>query len=400
MGIIGFIDTACALRVPGVELVAVADLYEGRRTHAREVHGDRVEALVDYREILARKDVDAVLLCVPDHWHARMSIDAMKAGKAVYCEKPMVRTVDEGPEVIRVQQETKAVFQVGSQFASSVVFDRLKECWRVGPSASCTRSRPATTGTRRSAPGSTRSRRTPRPETVDWDRFLGDAPKRPFDADRFFRWRKYWDYGTAVAGDLFVHLLTGIHHATGSLGPTRIAAMGGRRYWDDGREVYDLIMGLLDYPETKAHPAFTLALQTDFEDGGGDNSLFRFVGSDGVIDVTFHGLKVSRVGIARETPQQVLKGYNSVVTFSKAQQEAYAAKLAKDGPAASRSRPTSKARRSESFQAPRGYDERYDHFVRFFRRSARAHRSRRTPSSATARRPRRSCATTATGRGR
>src|SRR5262249_25832250 len=127
MGIIGFIDTACALSVPGVELVAVSDLYEGRRTHAREVHGDRVEAFVDYRDVLARKDVDAVLLCVPDHWHARMSIDAMKAGKAVYCEKPMVRTVDEGPDVIRAQQETKAVFQVGSQFASSVVFDRLRD---------------------------------------------------------------------------------------------------------------------------------------------------------------------------------------------------------------------------------------------------------------------------------
>ena len=102
MGIIGFIDSECALKVPGVELVAVADLYEGRRVHAKEVFGARVDAVVDYREILARKDVDAVLLCVPDHWHARMSTDAMRAGKAVYCEKPMVRTVEEGPGVIRV----------------------------------------------------------------------------------------------------------------------------------------------------------------------------------------------------------------------------------------------------------------------------------------------------------
>jgi predicted dehydrogenase len=371
MGIIGFIDTACALRVPGVELVAVADVYAGRRTHAREVHGDRVDAHVDHREILARKDVDAVLLCVPDHWHARMSIDAMKAGKAVYCEKPMVRTIAEGPEVIRAQQETKAVFQVGSQYASSKIFDRLKEILASGAigklhAIEARYNRNSALGAWQYSIPTDAS-----PETVDWDRFLGEAPKRPFDADRFFRWRKYWDYGTAVAGDLFIHLLTGIHHATGALGPTRIAAMGGRRYWNDGREVYDLIMGLLDYPETNAHPAFTLALQTDFEDGGGDNQLFRFVGTDGVVEVGFRGLKVMGVGIARETAEQVLKGYNSVVTFSKAQQEAYAAHYKEAGlTPSSRSRSRSAAvseEKAETFQVPRGYDERYDHFVKFFR---------------------------------
>ena len=106
MGIIGFIDTETALKVPGVELVAASDLYEGRRNHAQEVFGSRVATCVDYREILARKDVDAVLICVPDHWHTRISIDAMKAGKAVYCEKPMVRTVEEGHPVIQAQKET------------------------------------------------------------------------------------------------------------------------------------------------------------------------------------------------------------------------------------------------------------------------------------------------------
>ena len=118
--------------MPGVELVAAADVYEGRRTHAKEVFGDKVQTYVDYREILARKDVDAVLICVPDHWHSRMSIDAMKAGKAVYCEKPMVRGVEEGPGVIAVQKETKAVFQVGSQFASSILYDKVKDLIRTG----------------------------------------------------------------------------------------------------------------------------------------------------------------------------------------------------------------------------------------------------------------------------
>src|SRR4029077_19591448 len=127
MGIIGFIDTDTALKVPGVELVAAADLYEGRRTHAREVYGDHVDVTVDYREILNRKDVDAVLVCVPDHWHSRIAIDAMKAGKAVYCEKPMVRLVEEGADVIAAQKQTGATFQVGSQYASSILYDKVKE---------------------------------------------------------------------------------------------------------------------------------------------------------------------------------------------------------------------------------------------------------------------------------
>ena len=169
-------------------------------------------------------------------------------------------------------------------------------------------------------------------ETIDWDRFLGDAPKRAFDPVRFFRWRNYWDYGTAVAGDLFIHLLTGIHHATGAIGPTRVAAMGGQRYWNDGRDVYDIIMGLLDYPETDAHGSFTLSLVTDFEDGGGGATSFRFVGTEGVIDVSFTELKLTSVGIEQASANQVLKGYNSVKTFSNAQQKAFAEKFLAEHP--------------------------------------------------------------------
>lgn len=363
MGIIGFIDTETALKVPGVELVAVADLYEGRRTHAREVFGSRIDAVVDYREILKRDDVDAVLVCVPDHWHARISIDAMKAGKAVYCEKPMVRLVDEGPQVIAAQKETGAVFQVGSQYASSLIYEKARELIQGGAigainSVEARYNRNSSIGAWQYTLPLDAS-----PTTVDWDRFLGDAPRRPFDPVRFFRWRNYSDYGTAVAGDLFVHLLTGIHHAVGSLGPNRIAGMGGLRYWKDGRDVYDLIMGLLDYPQTEKHPAFTLALQCNFEDGGGGDTLFRFVGSDGVISVSFTELKLNRTGIVTPSRESVLKGYNSVKTFSNAMQAELAEKLRIDPPP---SRPTA-GNWPEKYAVPRGYDERLDHFANFFR---------------------------------
>jgi predicted dehydrogenase len=364
MGIIGFIDTETALKVPGVELVAACDLYEGRRTHAKEVFGSRVETCVDYRDILGRKDVDAVLICVPDHWHALMSINAMNSGKAVYCEKPMVRSVEEGPAVIATQKETRAVFQVGSQFASSILYDKVKELIRSGAvgkvhAIEARYNRNSDTGAWQYTIPTDAS-----PQTVDWDRFLGSAPRRDFDPVRFFRWRNYWDYGTAVAGDLFIHLITGIHHATGAIGPTRVAAMGGRRYWDDGRDVYDVIMGLLDYPETAAHGSFTLSLVTDFEDGGGGATQFRFVGTEGVIDVSFRELTLTRVGIEHASASQLLKGYNSVKTFSNAQQAELAHKLLAERPDPAAKRP---AKPSEKYVVPKGYDERFDHFVNFFR---------------------------------
>jgi predicted dehydrogenase len=363
MGIIGFIDTRCALKVPGIELVAAADLYEGRRTHAKEVFGDKIDTYVDYRDILARKDVDAVLICVPDHWHARISIDAMKAGKAVYCEKPMVRTVDEGPAVIAAQKETGAVFQVGSQLASSVLYDKVKELIGSGAigklhAIEARYNRNSDLGAWQYSIPTDAS-----PATIDWDRFLGDAPKRPFDPVRFFRWRNFWDYGTACAGDLFIHLLTGIHHVTGAVGPTRVFAMGGRRFWDDGRDVYDIIMGLLDYPVSSAHGSFTLSLVSDFEDGGGNATAFRFVGTDAVIDVGYKELNLSRVGIEYSTANQVLKGYNSVSTFSVAQQRAFAEKYAADHKSDSETR---QQKSTEKYVVAKGYDERFDHFVHFF----------------------------------
>ena len=138
--------------------------------------------------------------------------------------------------------------------------------------------------------------------------------------------------------------------------------MGGLRYWKDGRDVYDVILGLFDYPDTTAHPSFTVALQSNFEDGGGDSALFRFVGPDGVISVSWTELTLSRVGIVPSSAEAVLKGYNSVATFSKAQQEAFAAQYLKENPP----RPTPEPKPDQRFVVPSGYDERLDHFAAFF----------------------------------
>ena len=363
MGIIGFIDTDTALKVPGTELVAVADAYAGRRTRAGEVYGKNVKAYADYREILERKDVDAVLVCTPDHWHAKMAIDAMKAGKAVYCEKPMVQKLEEGKPLIEAEKATGAVFQVGSQYAASILYDKVRDLIAEGAigkinSVEARYNRNSAIGAWQYSIPTDAS-----PDTCDWDRFLGSAPKIPFDATRFFRWRNYKDYGTAVAGDLFVHLLTGIHHATKSLGPNRVASFGGTRYWNDGRDVPDFVMALYDYPETGAHPAFTVAMQCNFEDGGGPETMFRFVGSEGVISVTFTDLTLTRLGMVPSSEAAVLKGYNSVTTFAADQQEIYGKKWRAENPPESIKMPKKEEKR---WKVPAGYNERLDHFKFFF----------------------------------
>ncbi len=279
-GGMGVADATTCITVPGVKLVAVCDLYDGRLAEAKKRWGNDIATMKDYREILRRSDIDAVIIATPDFWHKDISVAAMNAGKHVYCEKPVVHDISEAPAVIEAQNRNKVVFQVGSQGMSSLGNEKAKELLKQGAIGTLNY---AEAFYARMSPEGAWQYHIPAdasPATVDWGRYLAIAPQRPFDPLRFFRWRNYRDYGTGVSGDLFVHVFSSLHYITGSLGPNKIMATGGLRYWKDGREVPDIMLGTFDYPDTKVHPAFNLSLRVNFVDGTGGTNYLRMVGSE------------------------------------------------------------------------------------------------------------------------
>ncbi|PUZ29594.1 oxidoreductase [Chitinophaga parva] len=360
MGIMGFGDVACALQVPGVELAGVADLYDGHLAHAKELYGPHLFTTRDYRELLARKDIDAVIIATPDFWHDTISIAAMEAGKAVYCEKPMVQQIAEGHQVIEAQRRTKAIFQVGSQRVSSVAFAKAQEYYRKGSIGQLNiveahiDRHDALGAWQYSIPTDAS------PGTVDWDTYLKDTAKLPWDPKRFFRWRNYQAYGTGIPGDLFVHLISGLHVITGAKGPSRIFASGNLSYWKDGRDVPDVITAIFEYPETPEHPTFQLTLRVNFADGGGGGESTRLIGSEGALELTYNGVRLQKRGLPKAPGYG---GWDSFNTFTKEQQAAYIQQYNKTYSAADQARP---APVTEMFTVPEGYDDRLDHFKNFF----------------------------------
>lgn len=284
-GGMGVADAITALTVPGIKLLAVCDLYDGHLSDARKRWGADIAITKDYNEILNRKDIDAVIIATPDHWHKDISVAAMNKGKHAYCEKPMVHDISEGSAVVAAQTKNKVVYQVGSQGVSSLGNEKAKQLLKEGAIGKLNYAegfwaRMSPTGAWQYPIPADAS-----PKTVDWDMFVANTNKRPFDATRFFRWRNYRDYGTGVSGDLFVHLFSSLHFVTNSVGPNKVLATGGLRYWKDGREVPDVMLGMFDYPETAVHPAFNLSLRVNFVDGTGGTNYLRMVGSEGSMTV-------------------------------------------------------------------------------------------------------------------
>lgn len=348
-GGMGTADANTAITLPGVKLIAACDLYDGRLEAAKKDYGMDIFTTRDYREILQRKDIDAVIVATPDHWHKDISVAAMNSGKAVYCEKPMVHDVTEGAAVIEAQNRNKVVMQVGSQGMSSLGNEKAKELLAAGAIGKLNYAEGFWA---RNSPWGAWQYDIPADaseKTVDWKTFLNKYPDKPFDAKRFFRWRCYKDYGTGVSGDLFVHLFSSLHFITNSKGPQKIMAMGGLRYWKDGREVPDILMGMFDYAETDKHPAFNLSLRVNFVDGTADSTYLRLVGSEGSMNVEWEKVTLTKNKAYAAVDDPLLK-----TKINQGNNEVY-------------NRKQMVAPNSTVFKAEEGYKgAHYDHFYNFF----------------------------------
>jgi predicted dehydrogenase len=263
---------------PQAEIVAVVDAYKGRIERAIDRTGGHAKARRDYREVLADKSVDAVVVATPDHWHKRIIVDAVHAGKDVYTEKPMTYRSSEGLEIIRAARETGRIVQVGSQGMSSLEQRRAKEMIQGGKLGKVTIIRAAYN--RNTASGAWIYPIPPdaTPETVNWDMFLGSAPKHPFSLERFFRWRCYEDYSGGIATDLFVHLCTTIHFVMNAKMPSRVIAMGELYRWKESRDVPDTLNAILEYPE-----GFVVNLSSTFNNEMAAEGNFQILGTEGSV---------------------------------------------------------------------------------------------------------------------
>jgi predicted dehydrogenase len=359
-GIQGHGDLATALKVPGVELAGVCDLYTGRLGNAKEMYGDQIFTTKNYHEVLDRSDVDAIIIATSDHWHARITKEALKKGKAIYCEKPMVHRISEGLDVVEAHRASGKVMQVGSQRVSSIGYAKARELYQSGEIGKLNMVNAVYD--RQSAIGAWEYTmpNDASPETVDWNRYIEAMNKFPFDPKKFFWWRNYRDFGTGVAGDLFVHLLSGTHVITGSKGPVKIFSAGQLSYWKDGRDVPDVMTGILQYPETPEHPAFQLTLQVNFVSGTGGQESIKLIGEEGVME-----MKGSNVSVHHSLMPKApgFGGYDAVFTYPKAMQtaleQAYNQKYSDDD----KKRPT---KPDVDFKAPAGYSDHLDHFTNFF----------------------------------
>lgn len=285
-----------------IQVRAVSDCYTRRNKNATQRVLDRtgrtIDSYFDYRELLARDDIHAVVIATPDHWHAPASIDAMDAGKDVYCQKPVTLTIEESLDVRDKAYETGRIFQCGAQGCSEDFYWQARKFIESGGIgkvvfAQCDYSRNSAGGPddrggewNYHIDADASDDPAAGDAYIDWQQWLGSAPKRPFSLARFFQFRKYWDYSGGIATDLMYHLIAPLTIALGASAPERVSAGGGIFVQHDDREVPDTFLVTLDYPED-----FTVMLTSSMANRQSNPVMIR--GHRGTIRLHDDGLQVT-----------------------------------------------------------------------------------------------------------
>jgi len=338
-----------AITHPGVECVVACDLYDGRHVLAQEIVGKPIAVTRRYQDLLDNKEIDCIINATPDHWHKQIVVDCCNAGKDVYSEKPMTHKVSEGFEMIAAAQKNNRIVQIGSQRASSIVYAKAKELIEQGAigdvhTVEGAMGRNSPNGAWEYPPPPDLS-----PQTLDWDTWLGTTPKIPFNPVRFAGWRCWQDYGSGVAGDLMVHLLTGIHYVGGvMLPPERAFATGGIFRFKDGRDVPDVHHVLYDYPQFPV--IIKLTLTCDFPE------TTRFYGTGGLLEIAGEGLTLTTQDGTDHDPGWYY------LSFPKTMREEYGRKWHVENDA----RLAKSGTETIVFRPPTGYDGDWAHMHNFF----------------------------------
>jgi predicted dehydrogenase len=268
-----------AVQLPGVQCVAACDLYDGRHLLAQEIVGKKIPTTRRYQELLDNKEIDCLIAAVPDHWHKQVVVDAVSAGKDIYCEKPMSHSAADGLAMVAAAQKTGRIVQIGSQRVSSVICAKAKEMIAQGTIGTLTLvegslGRNDPTGAWEYPPPPDLS-----PSNLDWDTWQGTVPKVPFNPNIFARWRCWKEYGTGLAGDLLVHLVSGMNFMLGwNAPPKKAMSLGAILRFQDGRNMPDVHATLFDYGSAPVYLRLNLGCETP--------EIYRFQGSKGILEVT------------------------------------------------------------------------------------------------------------------
>lgn len=274
-----------------IEIRGVCDIYDVNAKKAREICANQkrngstgqMAALPEryntFQALLQADDIDAVIIATPDHWHGPITIAAAKAGKHIYCEKPMTWTVDETYDVVQAVKENNIVFQLGHQNRQTESYFRAQEAYEKGILGKVNL---VEVTTNRNSPNGAwvyHIDEEANQQNIDWEQFIGPAPFHPFSLERFFRWRCWWDYSTGLSGDLFTHEYDAMNQILGLGIPFSAVSSGGIYFYKDGRTVPDVLHQAFEYPERDLTLIYSASLASNMARGR------RIMGHDAYMEV-------------------------------------------------------------------------------------------------------------------